>query len=85
MMFDKMALQPIESVLGETTNTNSSISIYGISKDIQKHQQLMTYVATTIVAKITELDESRPIADRNKQVLYRYRAQLNPATCKNSK
>ena len=83
MMQDKIAARSTQSILGEATSANLTGNIYGDSKDAQEYQQLFAFTAANIAAKIRELDENRPVADRNKQVLYQYRVQFNPATCKN--
>ncbi len=77
--FDKVPLSRPDDILAPSlTPAIDDPSIYG-NKDDEDLYRKMFGVASEAA---TTADKNRPIADRGKRVLYQYKVQLDPATCK---
>ena len=77
--FDKVAEVSPDDITSESlTQTVDKSSIYGD----RGNADLFKYAAFRATEASTTADLSRPAADKGKRVLYQYRVEFNPASCK---
>ena len=77
--FDKVAeIAPDDITSERLTQTVDKSAIYGD----KGNAQLFRYAAFKATEASTTADLNRPAADKGKRVLYQYRVEFNPASCK---
>jgi hypothetical protein len=83
--FDKVPEGQENNILGSGTSPlleNEKPYINGDPATLA-NKKLLEIATTAGFADATDADKQRPVADKGKPVLYTYRVQFDPATCKN--
>lgn len=82
-VFSKVPENANSSIMGESTAPSDDVSIFQ-DKDNQTNRKIASdYLIKKILEEVNTADKDRPAGDKNKPVLYQYRVQFDPATCKN--
>ncbi len=77
--FDKVAEILPNDITGESlTQTVDKSTIFGD----RGNDELFKQAISKAIEAATTADQSRPVADKGKRVLYQYRVEFNPASCK---
>jgi hypothetical protein len=82
--FDKVPQGQDGNILGDTTSQplDNKKSYFG-DRQILNSTDLLDKSVTAALAAATEAEKNRPEADKGLPVLYYYKVQFDPATCKN--
>jgi hypothetical protein len=81
-VFSKVPENSNSSIMGESTAPSDDVSIFQ-DKDNQTNRKIAAdYLIKKILEEVNTADKNRPVGDKNKPVLYQYRVQFDPATCK---
>jgi hypothetical protein len=81
--FDKVPENPENNVLGDSTAQSIDKPYVAGDRDTPENRKLGDLAANAALYDANKLDQNRPTADKGKRVLYQYRVQFDPATCKN--
>jgi hypothetical protein len=83
--FDKVPPGQDTNILGDNTSPllGDERPYFKGDTSILANKKLLEIATTAGFADATEADKKRPPADRGKPVLYQYRVQFDPASCKN--
>lgn len=83
--FDKVPEGQENNILGSGTSPllNDEKPYINGDPTMLANKKLLELATTAGFADATEADKQRPAADKGKPVLYTYRVQFDPATCKN--
>jgi hypothetical protein len=74
---------PEHNVLGTITPPIIDRPYVAGDNDTPDNKKLAALAADTALTEANTADQTRPDADKNKPVLYQYRVQFDPASCKN--
>ncbi len=79
--FDRVPDNQNSNVLGNITPDLLDAAAFA-NGDTPENRQLIVIAKEAAIFAANEADRDRPVGDRGKQVLYRYRVQFDPKTCK---
>jgi hypothetical protein len=80
-VFDKFPDNVDAEILGNSTASALKISTFQ-DRDTPEQQKLAKIAAQVAVEEASKADQNRPEGDRGKQVIYQYRVEFDPSTCK---
>jgi hypothetical protein len=71
------------NILGTMTAPSIDRPYVAADNDTPANRKLSALAADTALTEANTADKNRPDADKGKPVLYQYRVQFDPASCKN--
>jgi hypothetical protein len=80
--FDKVPENRENNPLGYSSAPSIDEPFVAADQDTAANQMLATIAVDTAITEATEADKVRPLTDRGSRVLYQYRVQYDPTTCK---
>jgi hypothetical protein len=80
--FDKVPENNDSNPLGESTAPSIDKPYVAADKDTPENRKLGELAVNTALYAANKADQNRPPADKGKKVLYQYRVQFDPTTCK---
>ena len=80
--FDKVPENNDSNPLGESTAPSIDKPYVAADKDTPENRKLAELAVNTALYEANKADQNRPAADKGKKVLYQYRVQFDPTTCK---
>ncbi len=80
-VLDKVPENPDAAILGSIGAESPNLKIFG-DRETPEQQKLGEIAARSAVEALRTAEISRPEKDKGKQVIYQYRAQFDPTTCK---
>jgi hypothetical protein len=80
--FDKVPNNAENSALGTTSAPSVDEPYVATDRDTPENRELGRIAIETAIYAANKADQSRPAADKGKRVLYQYRVQFDPTTCK---
>lgn len=80
--FDKVPENNDNNPLGESTAPSIDKPYVASDKDTPENRKLGELAVNTALYEANKADQNRPPADKGKKVLYQYRVQFDPTTCK---
>ena len=81
--FDKVPENQENNILGESIAPSIDKPYIFGDRDTPENQKLGELAVNAALYDVNKADQDRPAADKGKRVLYQYRVQFDPATCKN--
>ncbi len=81
--FGKVPQSQENNILGDSTAPSIDKPYVAGDNDTPTNKKLAAIAADAALYEANKSDQTRPEADKNKPVLYQYRVQFDPATCKN--
>ncbi len=81
--FDKVPENQEDNILGESTAQPIDKPYVAGDRDTPENRKLGDLAVNAALYDANRADRDRPAADKGKRVLYQYRVQFDPATCKN--
>jgi hypothetical protein len=81
VVFDKVPENQNNNILGETTADSLDSTTFA-DEDTPENRKLSVRAKEAAIYEANKTDQNRPAADKGKQVLYRYRVEFDPSTCK---
>jgi hypothetical protein len=80
-VFDKVPDDRDAAILGTSSAPAVKISTFK-DRDTPEQQKLGEIATRTALEEASKADQNRPEKDKGKRVIYQYRVQFDPATCK---
>jgi hypothetical protein len=80
--FDKVPENADSNPLGDSTAPSIDKPYVAADRDTPENRQLGELAVNTALYEANKADQNRPAADKGKKVLYQYRVQFDPTTCK---
>ncbi len=80
--FDKVPDNADSNPLGDSTAPSIDKPYVAADKDTPENRKLGELAVNTALYAANKADQDRPAADKGKKVLYQYRVQFDPTTCK---
>lgn len=80
--FDKVPENAENNPLGDSTAPSIDKPYVAAEKDTPDNRKLSELAVNTALYEANKADQNRTLADRGKRVLYQYRVQFDPTTCK---
>jgi hypothetical protein len=80
-VFDKVTIDPNADILGDQTPPSLKISTFK-DRDTPEQRTLAEIATRVALEEANKADQNRPEKDKGKRVIYQYRVQFDPATCK---
>ena len=80
--FDKVPENNDNNPLGDSTAPSIDKPYVAADKDTPENRKLGELAVNTALYEANKADQTRPPADKGKKVLYQYRVQFDPTTCK---
>jgi hypothetical protein len=80
--FDKVPDNTNNNVLGSTTAPSIDEPYVATDRDTPDNRRLGEIAIDAALSAANKADQNRPSADQGKRVLYQYRVQFDPTTCK---
>ncbi len=80
--FDKVPENNDSNPLGDSTAPSIDKPYVAAEQDTKENRQLSEIAVNTALYEANKADQNRPVADKGKKVLYQYRVQFDPTTCK---
>ncbi|MCY7335836.1 MAG: hypothetical protein LH613_06420 [Chamaesiphon sp.] len=80
--FDKVPENQENNILGESTAPSIDKPYVAGDRDTPENRKLGELAANAALYDANKADQDRPAADKGNRVLYQYRVQFDPATCK---
>ena len=80
--FDKVPENNDNNPLGDSTAPSIDKPYVASDKDTPENRKLGELAVNTALYEANKADQNRPPADKGKKVLYQYRVQFDPTTCK---
>lgn len=80
--FDKVPENNDNNPLGESTAPSIDKPYVAADRDTPENRKLGELAVNTALYEANKADQNRPPADKGKKVLYQYRVQFDPTTCK---
>ncbi|WP_310430131.1 hypothetical protein [Chamaesiphon sp. VAR_48_metabat_135_sub] len=80
-VFDKVPDNPDAAILGEGTAPSLKISTFK-ERDTPEQRTLAELATRVALEEANKADQNRPEKDKGKRVIYQYRVQFDPTTCK---
>ena len=80
--FDKVPEKKEGNPLGDSSAPSIDEPYVAADKDTPENRKLAELAVNTALYAANKADQDRPLADRGKRVLYQYRVQFDPTTCK---
>jgi len=81
--FDKVPENQDNNILGESSAPSIDKPYVAGDRDTPENRKLGELAANAALYDANKADQDRLAADKGKRVLYQYRVQFDPATCKN--
>ena len=81
--FDKVPENQENNILGESSAPSIDKPYIVGDRDTPENRKLGELAVDAALYDVNKADQNRPAADKGKRVLYQYRVQFDPATCKN--
>ena len=81
--FDKVPENQENNILGESSAPSIDKPYVAGDRDTPENRKLGELAVNAALYDANQADRDRPAADKGKRVLYQYRIQFDPATCKN--
>ena len=81
--FDKVPENQENNILGESSAPSIDKPYVAGDRDTPENRKLGDLAANAALYDANKADQDRTAADKGKRVLYQYRVQFDPATCKN--
>jgi hypothetical protein len=80
--FDKVPENNDNNPLGDSTAPSIDKPYVAADRDTPENRKLGELAVNTALYEANKADQNRPPADKGKKVLYQYRVQFDPTTCK---
>jgi hypothetical protein len=80
--FDKVPENADNNPLGDSTAPSIDKPYVAADRDTPENRKLGELAVNTALYEANKADQNRPVADKGKRVLYQYRVQFDPTTCK---
>ena len=80
--FDKVPENADNNPLGDSSAPSIDKPYVAADKDTPENRKLGELAVNTALYEANKADQNRPPADKGKKVLYQYRVQFDPTTCK---
>ena len=80
--FDKVPENNENNPLGDSTAPSIDKPYVAADRDTPENRKLGELAVNTAIYAANKADQERPAADKGKKVLYQYRVQFDPTTCK---
>ena len=80
--FDKVPEKREGNPLGDSSAPSIDEPYVAADRDTPENRKLAELAVNTALYAANKADQDRPLADRGKRVLYQYRVQFDPTTCK---
>jgi hypothetical protein len=80
--FDKVPENADNNPLGDSTAPSIDKPYVAADRDTPENRKLGELAVNTALYEANKADQNRPAADKGKRVLYQYRVQFDPTTCK---
>jgi hypothetical protein len=80
--FDKVPENNENNPLGDSTAPSIDKPYVAADRDTPENRKLGELAVNTAIYAANKADQDRPPADKGKKVLYQYRVQFDPTTCK---
>jgi hypothetical protein len=81
-LFDKVPENVENNPLGDATAQSIDKPYVAAEKDTPENRKLSEIAINTALYQANKADQNRPVEDKGKRVLYQYRVQFDPTTCK---
>ena len=81
--FDKVPENAENNILGESSAPSIDKPYVAGDRDTPENKKLAEIAATEALYDANKSDQNRLAADKGKRVLYQYRVQFDPESCKN--
>jgi hypothetical protein len=80
--FDKVPENADNNPLGDSSAPSIDKPYVAADRDTPENRKLGELAVNTALYEANKADQNRPVADKGKRVLYQYRVQFDPTTCK---
>jgi hypothetical protein len=80
--FDKVPEQKEGNLLGDSSAPSIDEPYVAADRDTPENRKLAELAVNTAIYEANKADQNRSPADKGKKVLYQYRVQFDPTTCK---
>jgi hypothetical protein len=80
-VLDKVPENPDAAILGSIGADGTDIKIFS-DRDTPEQRKLGEIAKKSATDAVGEADKNRPVKDKGKRVIYQYRVQFDPTTCK---
>jgi hypothetical protein len=80
--FDKVPENADNNPLGDSSAPSIDKPYVAADRDTPENRKLGELAVNTALYEANKADQNRPVADKGRRVLYQYRVQFDPTTCK---